>query len=132
MLVLVIDDDAQVRQYVTMVLLAEGYAVAQAVHGEAALSYLATGLEPDLILLDVVTPIMDGNDFLVKLQTVPRRPPVIVMTGYLHALKHPELCHEVMEKPLAAAKLREMIAKAARGVTNGGQPGPDSGPSEQP
>lgn len=127
MLVLVVDDDVNIRDYVTQFLHVEGYTVAQADNGEAALAVLGSGLEPDIILLDIVMPVMNGNEFLERLQTQPRRPPVVVMTGFLNTLKHRHFCADVLEKPFAADALRKALSTAANGVRPKGSPGPETG-----
>ncbi|MCC7368044.1 MAG: response regulator [Chloroflexi bacterium] len=57
--ILVVDDDEAIRTVVSMVLADEGYRVVMAEHGRAALERLASE-QPDLILLDMRMPIMDG------------------------------------------------------------------------
>ena len=57
--VLAADDDATIRRLLEINLEMEGYEVALAANGEEALS-LARSFEPDLLLLDVMMPRMDG------------------------------------------------------------------------
>jgi CheY-like chemotaxis protein len=60
--ILVVDDDTSIRSFVEMALDGEGYAVSTATNGAQALA--VTGqLQPDLILLDMRMPIMDGWTF---------------------------------------------------------------------
>ncbi|NJK81830.1 MAG: response regulator [Chloroflexaceae bacterium] len=62
--ILVIDDDYFMREMLTVLLEDEGYAVATAAHGREALDYLHTVARfPNLILLDMMMPIMDGAAF---------------------------------------------------------------------
>jgi CheY-like chemotaxis protein len=61
--VLVVDDDWQTRYALQMALEAAGYAVRQAANGAEALRELARGLRPDVILLDMVMPVMNGWEF---------------------------------------------------------------------
>ncbi len=60
--VLVVDDDATIRQMVAMVLNDEGYSVDQASNGAHALEAI-DGDPPDVILLDMKMPGMDGWEF---------------------------------------------------------------------
>lgn len=62
--VLVVDDDAMIRLATTRMLQDQGYTVTGAANGQQALELLRAGPRPDLILLDLVMPIMDGWRFL--------------------------------------------------------------------
>jgi CheY-like chemotaxis protein len=64
-LVLVVDDDADIRETLCDLLADEGYRVAQAENGRDALALLARADQPrpDLILLDLMMPVMSGLQF---------------------------------------------------------------------
>jgi CheY-like chemotaxis protein len=92
-LVLIIDDDATVRSILVETLKGEGYRVDDASNG-------ATGLErvraaaPDLILLDIIMPVLDGYQFLEQLQREQNGIAIpIVLLSATHAL--PEVAHGV-------------------------------------
>ncbi len=84
--VLVIDDEADVRWSLEMILLRNGFAVATAVSGDAALQWLAQpGQACDLILLDAKLSDVDG----VELAQLIRRQrcclaPVILVSGFFY------------------------------------------------
>jgi CheY-like chemotaxis protein len=61
--ILVVDDDADLRETLAQILADVGYSVASASNGEEALSYLRSGPPPSLILLDLMMPVMDGWQF---------------------------------------------------------------------
>ena len=61
---LVIDDDVEIRQALTDILEDEDYTVRAAANGKEALDMVAHGPVPDVILLDVMMPVMDGWHFL--------------------------------------------------------------------
>ncbi|HKI31347.1 MAG TPA: response regulator [Gemmataceae bacterium] len=61
--VLVVDDDWQTRYALRMALEAAGYAVREAANGEDALRLLQREPLPDVILLDMVMPVMNGWEF---------------------------------------------------------------------
>lgn len=62
--ILVVDDDLEIRECVVEVLRDEGYAATGAVNGREALALLAAAVvPPDLILLDLLMPVMDGAEF---------------------------------------------------------------------
>ncbi len=65
--VLVVEDNAEVRQALVALLEAEGYHVAEAVDGVSALRLLRTGaVQPCLIVLDLMMPRMSGWDFRME------------------------------------------------------------------
>jgi CheY-like chemotaxis protein len=79
--VLVVDDDAALRQFVSDALDAEGYRIVQASDGSSALAAVETA-KPDLILLDVQMPGIDGWDVLRQLRAkAGPHQPIVVMTG---------------------------------------------------
>ncbi len=81
-LVLVVDDDERLREYVRVNLEAEGYVVREAGSGEEALNALGEE-SPDLILLDVMMPQVDGWETLRRIQehTGVGAIPVIMFSG---------------------------------------------------
>jgi CheY-like chemotaxis protein len=82
--VLVIEDDADIRDFIELVLADDGYTVTLAEHGAAALDVLAQARRlPDLIVLDLQMPIMDGRAFRRAQQADPRwrTIPVILMSA---------------------------------------------------
>ena len=88
--VLVVDDEAPIRELVRQALEDEGCAVATAADGAAALAHLrlarAAGESPDVILLDIRMPVLDGWGFAAAYRREPPpRAPVVVMTAALDA-----------------------------------------------
>lgn len=80
--VLIVEDDATLRDGLAEVLELEGFGVSRAEHGRASLSLLDAGLRPDVIVLDLVMPVMDGLRFLKAIRCgAHARIPVIVMTA---------------------------------------------------
>ena len=61
--VLVVDDDADIRETLSLILEDEGYDVQSAADGAAALAVLRSGPAPDVILLDLMMPVMNGWQF---------------------------------------------------------------------
>jgi CheY-like chemotaxis protein len=80
--VLVIDDDDDVADVLRLALSEEGYAVATVPHGAAALDILKLH-EPDVILLDLRMPLMDGWSFAERYRAVTGRAPapIILISG---------------------------------------------------
>lgn len=63
--VLIVDDDDELAEVLRQALRESGYAVATVRHGAAALELIGQ-IQPDLILLDLTMPIMDGWSFLTQ------------------------------------------------------------------
>ena len=61
--VLIIDDDADIRELLRVALTADGYSVAGVPDGREALHYLRSHADTCIILLDLLLPIMDGAQF---------------------------------------------------------------------
>jgi diguanylate cyclase (GGDEF)-like protein len=80
--ILIIDDDALIRMLAAEALREAGFVVAEADSGEEGLQLFDT-LRPDVVLLDVMMPGMDGFEVCGRLRNHPRRGhvPVIMMTG---------------------------------------------------
>ena len=81
--ILVVDDDANIRALLTVLLENEGYQVLAAADGEAGI-LTATLEQPDLILLDIRMPKMDGLEACDKLRANPATHaiPVIFLTAF--------------------------------------------------
>ena len=80
--ILVVEDEAPVRELVHRTLTDAGYTVAAAPSGETALEQLAGGAVEDLVLADVVLPGISGGEFAARLAEVAPGLPVIFMSGY--------------------------------------------------
>ena len=79
-LVLVVDDDPSLREFVRLNLESEGYTVREAASGEEALSAIEDQA-PALVLLDVVMPGIDGWQMLQRMQERYGSIPVIMFSG---------------------------------------------------
>jgi CheY-like chemotaxis protein len=69
--VLVVEDDADIREVMVEILESAGYSVYSASHGEEALAQLRAGKRPCIILLDLMMPVMDGWTFCQETQKDP-------------------------------------------------------------
>ena len=81
--ILVVDDDADIRDSVAEVLEDAGYRVQQAANGREALDYLQASAYPCIILLDLMMPVMDGPQFRAAQQSKPTLAgiPVVVISA---------------------------------------------------
>jgi two-component system, chemotaxis family, chemotaxis protein CheY len=114
-LVMVVDDDTDLRQAVADVLEAKGYRVETAENGAAALELLNDSDElPRVILLDMMMPVMDGWAFCAEKSRLPRIAgvPVIVFSAHADSHQVARDLHAVasLTKPLRAQQLVDMVA----------------------
>src|SRR4051794_9605743 len=81
--ILLVEDCFSTREQVSMILGCLGYLVSTASNGEEALEKLRSHPRPDLILLDLMMPVMDGWDFRRKLTTEAAWAsiPIVILSG---------------------------------------------------
>ncbi len=81
--IMLVDDDDDIREIVSLILQGEGYRTVGAADGAEALELLTHGERPPLILLDMMMPVLNGADFLrkVKANRELANIPIVVMSG---------------------------------------------------
>jgi two-component system response regulator AlgR len=115
--VLIVDDEPPARALLrSLVSEAEGFEVAgEAENGQRALE-LCDSLQPDIVLLDVRMPGIDGLEVARHLAALPEPPAVIFVTAFdeyaLQAFESEAIAY--LLKPIRAEKLRAALAKAGR------------------
>ncbi len=113
--VLVVEDDAEIRELVVELLEADGYATAQASNGREALDYLAQE-RPCLVLLDLMMPVMSGPELLeaiaedAALSTVP----IVVVSAVADHGAVPGV-KRFLRKPVTSETLRETVQEFCGG-----------------
>jgi CheY-like chemotaxis protein len=110
--VLVVDDDLAVRQAVEWLLEGDGFTVVTAADGAEALDRLRKGLEPCLILLDLMMPRMNGFEFRKAQMQDPKLAaiPLAVCSAHGAAGCEDELRGAAyLAKPFAAGALLELV-----------------------
>ncbi len=115
--ILVVDDDQYSRELTTKLLEADGYTVTAATNGEEALQRLEMD-QPDLVLMDLSLPVLDGWETArrIKASTAGHPVPVIALTA--HAMRGDRQraiesgCDEYVSKPLDYTLLRAKIDAA--------------------
>ncbi len=78
--ILIVDDEPDIRATVSAMLEIEGYDVDEATDGSAALAAIEQRI-PDIILLDMRMPVLDGWGFAAELRRRGHRTPIVVMTA---------------------------------------------------
>jgi CheY-like chemotaxis protein len=113
--VLVVDDDADVRELLKIILEAAGYRVNVAADGLDALEQINAGSRPSLILLDLMMPRLDGEQFVKRIRAgVFKDIPIIVLSGHSAAEKiSAELNAVCLMKPVEVDELLRTIGHYA-------------------
>ena len=83
--ILVVEDDHDVRDAMVQVLESEGFTAVAVGDGEEALTQLQGGLNPCVILLDLMMPRMDGWEFMEEHRRIESCIPIIVVSAYSSA-----------------------------------------------
>ncbi len=96
--ILVVEDDAEIRDLLREVLEEEGFVVAAAEHGKEALDALEAGVQPALILVDLMMPVMNGWELLDALRE--RFPTIPVTVVSAVADRVPPVNVPVIRKPI--------------------------------
>jgi two-component system, OmpR family, alkaline phosphatase synthesis response regulator PhoP len=82
--ILVVDDDADIRESLVLALELEGYRVDSARHGGEAWDALDAGCRPSLVFLDLAMPVLSGPELLARIRADERlrATPVVVLTAF--------------------------------------------------
>lgn len=115
--ILLVDDDPDLLVVLRAALSRAGYEVACAADGEEALEKVRSEL-PDLIVLDLMMPKLDGYSVHRKLKEDPRTAgiPVVVLTAYGNLEEFVQVRKDLriaayLEKPVSMAKFMETLSK---------------------
>jgi CheY-like chemotaxis protein len=118
--ILIVDDDEDTRAAFGAALRSQGYATVEARNGSEGMSLLRTGLRPDLILLDVDMPVLDGVGFRAAQLRDPalEHIPVVLVTAEsdvatLIAVVRPEA---LLVKPVSYAPFLAAVSRAVKPV----------------
>jgi CheY-like chemotaxis protein len=107
--VLIVEDQPAVAQLVQRMIEPAGYAITVATDALTAVTQVAAGAHPDLLITDVVMPSMTGPELAVALRTHHPDLPVLYMSGYTAASLGPQLNLDansmLIEKPFTRSTL---------------------------
>jgi len=115
--ILVVDDEAGIRESLSSILTDEGYIAETADSAERAIERASHG-GLDVVLLDVWLPGMDGLEALSRIQTLPHPPAVIMVSGHATidtAVRATKLgAFDFIEKPLSLEKIIVLVRNAVQ------------------
>jgi CheY-like chemotaxis protein len=109
--VLIVEDDADLRDMMAQLLSLEGYRAEAVPNGREALHYLERGDRPDVILLDLMMPVMDGWEFRRRQVQDPAiaNVPVVVLSALDPARAADLGGTAFLKKPLDFDRLLELV-----------------------
>src|SRR5215203_5975949 len=113
--ILVVDDEAEIRRSVRMILEYDGYDVLEASSGPEGVA-LAEKESPDLVFLDVKMPGMDGLEVLQRIKALNEAVPVVIISGHGTVSTAVEAtkagAFDFIEKPLASERVLVTVKNA--------------------
>ena len=113
--ILIVDDDPSVRFMLRLMLERAGHDVLEAQHGAAALATLEGEL-PDLVLTDLMMPVMGGAELVRLLRDKPRTAGlrIMVVSANPGAIGEGSRADAVLAKPFIQSELLEQVASLLR------------------
>jgi CheY-like chemotaxis protein len=114
--VLIVEDDEDLRDMMAQMLTIEGFAAAAVSNGREALDYLHSTNKPQVILLDLMMPVMDGWEFRRQQQADPELAPVpvIVLSALDQGRAAPVDADAFLKKPLDFDRLLGLVRDHCR------------------
>ena len=114
MKILIVEDDNDIRAMLVDLFQESGFDVLEAEHGRAALAVLSEAGTPDIMLLDMLMPIMDGATLLETLGKFPscRDLPVVVVSA--DSTIRPRGAVALVRKPFDTEQLLEIVSRHLR------------------
>jgi CheY-like chemotaxis protein len=113
--VLIVDDESNVRFLLRRVFEAAGYEVVEAHHGVAALARMAD-VHPDLVVTDLMMPVMGGAELIAHLRSDPETASIPIVVISSESVSGSHVADAVLEKPFKMGELLE----TARSLAGGG------------
>jgi CheY-like chemotaxis protein len=109
--VLIVEDDGDLREMMAQMLTLEGFQAVAVANGREALEYLHDSERPDVILLDLMMPVMDGWEFRRQQQADPALAPVpVIVLSALDQMRATSLEAEAfLKKPLDFDRLLSLV-----------------------
>jgi CheY-like chemotaxis protein len=117
--ILLVEDDSGIRESVAECLLSEGYDVAPVQNGREALHWLHNTTRPDLIVVDLVMPVMNGEELIAALRRdlTLRDIPVVLMTAAVPTAAMPlPRANGYLAKPFDLGALLDVVEQHSAAV----------------
>ena len=121
--ILIVDDDPSIRFVERLILEHEGFEVIEAAHGQAALDLLRTDPLPDLVVTDLMMPVVSGMELIKRLRGELRTQalPIVVVSGnpeHARTFRASGLVSAIINKPFDAVELAKGVRAVVSNTTN--------------
>jgi signal transduction histidine kinase/CheY-like chemotaxis protein len=126
--VMVVDDDSAVRNITVQALETMNYRVIEAENGRTALDLFGEEERIDLILIDLVMPLMNGRQLATRIRANDPESKILFMTGYddLSGTDDPFARETVIKKPFKLVELAAAVEHALSGAGSSSGPSPSN------
>jgi CheY-like chemotaxis protein len=117
--VLVVDDDPSLREMLAVILTGEGYDVACAGNGAEAVTCFERSWQPDVLLLDLLMPVMDGADvcrWLAAHLPSDERPRVLILSASLTPNTQLPVVDALLSKPFNLDRVLTLVRRFCAGI----------------
>jgi two-component system, sensor histidine kinase and response regulator len=108
--VLIVEDEPDIRESLREVLEDEGYAVAVAANGKEGLAQLSRLARPCAVVLDIIMPVMSGNELYNAMQADPELAAIPVLVSTSDPTRAPSGVL-IMKKPIDVDRFLDAVAK---------------------
>lgn len=109
-IVLIVDDEDSIRESLAEIFEVEGFRVLEARDGREALAHLGTAERPDVVILDLVMPVMSGVELFTAMQAEPAWAAIPVIVSTSDPSKAPSGVL-LMRKPVNVDRLLDAVRK---------------------
>jgi len=115
--ILIVEDNPQSMKVLMMALRPHGYTLLEAADGEEALKVVSSGERPDLIIMDIQLPKIDGLEVTRRLRQMPEFSHIPIIAVTAHAMKGDKEkivgagCDAYLPKPISTRELPRVVAK---------------------
>ena len=108
--ILVVDDDPSIRFLLRQILENERYSILEAGNGQAALDVIGSGANPDIVMTDLMMPVMGGAELIVRLRAGANTSmiPIVVVSSNPEAVRDLAV-DAIVTKPFGAADLAARV-----------------------
>ena len=121
--ILLVDDEANIRLSAAKFLTSIGYTILEASNGQDAIEILKLkSNEIDLVVLDMIMPVLNGIETYERIKNMNIECPVIISTGYIKEIELEKIMKDgiagMIRKPFQMRELSRLVAQSIRSQTN--------------